>query len=471
MTADIFIGVPVFRGESVVAETLNSIRAQTYRDFRVVMSVDGADDPSIDVCQEYLADGRFEMVVHEERLGWPGNFNFLALACDREFFCYWQQDDYATADYLESLRATIRSGPEIAIAYTDVQWIGDRDDRDTAVDIAGSALGRALQVVEALHYVPLRGLMRASMLPDRCQPIPDLGAIGQQQEFVFLTEVAAAGDFRRTDRGLYYKRASQSSASATWLNAAEGARQDGWCALGNEILSVLHRKMPEAPPGPLLALVLDRLTVARNGRGFFYLPSQTPVGVAQFVRAFCGRYPDRLRHVTKSPPPPPLSGFERPVHPWVTAAMDAQMLAQGRLDADLGAAEPSVTIGTHVGGTGALTLGQGWSAPEDGGTWTNSTIAEINLPPHNFDRVTIHGIPFAPLGPARIGLSCAGGPVTSRRTAEETSIEVEIPSDSDGRRSRSIRVHVPDAVSPQASGVSADPRVLGFSLLDLSLGR
>ena len=126
---------------------------------------------SIEACRR-VTDDRFELVVQIERLGWPGNFNWLARKCDREFFYYWQQDDLASNDYLLSLRETLREKPAAAFAYTDVQWIGDRSDRDTAIGIYGSPLERALQGVEALHYVPLQGLVRARCLPDRVDPIP-----------------------------------------------------------------------------------------------------------------------------------------------------------------------------------------------------------------------------------------------------------------------------------------------------------
>ena len=49
MSTGIFIAMPVFRGAEVAAETLRSIREQTFTDYHVVMSVDGSDDPTIEV--------------------------------------------------------------------------------------------------------------------------------------------------------------------------------------------------------------------------------------------------------------------------------------------------------------------------------------------------------------------------------------------------------------------------------------
>ncbi|MEX2653197.1 MAG: glycosyltransferase, partial [Acidimicrobiia bacterium] len=100
MRQGVFIAMPVYRGTEVIEETLRSILAQTCTDFHLVMSIDGADDPTVEICRKYADDPRIDVVVQESRLGWPGNLNWLVERCDREFFCYWQQDDLASTGYL-----------------------------------------------------------------------------------------------------------------------------------------------------------------------------------------------------------------------------------------------------------------------------------------------------------------------------------------------------------------------------------
>ena len=228
MTTDIYVAMPVYRGMDFIAETVESIRSQSYERFRVVMSVDGADDPTLELCRTFTADDRFEVRVQPTRLGWPGNFNWLARNCNLDFFCYWQQDDLATSDYLQELRTTMLAAPEASIAHADVQWFGNRTDRVSAVDIDGTPLQRCLQAAEALHYVPLRGLVRTKHLPQRTDPIPIRPDGQPHQDFVFLAELAGAGPFRRVDKPLYYKRAHSSSAHHGWsADPAEQRRGNG----------------------------------------------------------------------------------------------------------------------------------------------------------------------------------------------------------------------------------------------------
>ena len=470
MTPDIFIGMPVFRGERFVSETLHSIREQTYGAFRVVMSIDGPDDPSIDECRRFIDDERFELVVQPHRLGWPGNFNWLLGECDREYFCYWQQDDVASNDYLMSLRETLAHRPDAALAYTDVQWFGDRVDRDTAVEIHGSRLERALQGIEALHYVPLRGLVRSNCLADRADGIPEVPTSGHQQEFVYLADLAAAGAFVRADDGLYWKRCHDQSAHSSWFGQPDASRRDEWCALGNGLVGVVERAAPGASRLRTISVVLDRLTIARAGRGFFFMPPQTETGVARFVREFFGRYPNRLSTLEPADHST-ASGFERPVHPWVSSAIEQCREDRAVMDRLFLDGDSDVVFGVDMHAAATLLLGRGWSEPESWGVWTMELMAEIQLPPHRFARVELRGHPFAPLGPRRVGISDGNGPIDFIDCSADCSIGIDLAPTDRTVQTRTISVQVPDALSPLDAGTGADPRLLGFGLREIVFRR
>ncbi len=468
MSPDIYVGIPVHRGVEFVRQTLESIQNQTYHAFRCVMSVDGPDDPTIDVCRSFASDRRFEVHVQPHRLGWPGNFNWLARDCTLDYFCYWQQDDIATTDYLGALRDTMQASPEITIAYADVRWIGDRTDLDKAVDVDGTSLQRCLQAAEALHYVPLRGLVRANRLPQRSDPIPTVATTGHQQEFVYLADLAASGPFRRSEGPLYFKRAHGANAHREWLSEPDDSRRDEWCTLGNGLIDAARRADPEADTLRLVGVVLDRLTIARAGRGFWYLPQQTEKGVSAFVREFFGRFPDQLRIAVSTGLEQP-TGFERPIHYWVQKAIRAAQRHSVTLYSLVDSQGAAVDLQIGTDRPGLLMLGRGWSFPEFWGVWTDSCTAEITLPPHRFTRATLRGHTFAPHRPTRIGVSVGDGKADYHFSETETTLSVTLPLDQRGTRERLIRLHTPDAISPIDAGVSADQRQLGFELSGITL--
>ena len=319
MSNGVFIAMPVYRGGEVIEETIRSILDQEFKDFHLVMSVDGEDDPTVEICRKYASDPRIDVVVQPTRLGWPGNFNWLVENCDREFFCYWQQDDLATTGYLAALRRELMARPDASIAHTDVQWFGASFDRTSTPSIEGDPLSRIMQHIEAIRYEPLRGLMRVSMLP-RNEAIPVTADESCQEEFVFLTNMAAAGAFVRTDQAMYFKRLHAGNVFKRWFGFPEWRRRRGWLSMGSGMYHVARQNAPVPDWPTVLAQLADRLAVFRLGRGHFYLPSQHREGMARMVRdfvGFAGLSEDDLGPVGSRPRP-----LQRPVHEDVLRALD-----------------------------------------------------------------------------------------------------------------------------------------------------
>jgi glycosyltransferase involved in cell wall biosynthesis len=70
------IGLPVFNGEKYLAEALDSILSQTYRDFKLIISDNASTDRTEQICREYAAkDRRIRYYRNEKNIGAPKNFN------------------------------------------------------------------------------------------------------------------------------------------------------------------------------------------------------------------------------------------------------------------------------------------------------------------------------------------------------------------------------------------------------------
>ena len=476
MDDDIFIAMPVYRGADFISETVRSIRDQTHSGFHVVMSVDGADDPTVDLCRSFTDDPRFEMVVQPERRGWFSNFAWLTRRCDRTYFCYWQQDDLASSGYLESLRNQLLIDPEASIAHTDVQWFGSQFHRDSIDGVFGTPLERVLQRVESIHYGPLRGLVRSSALPAIDDPVWTNSTGVDLLEFVFLTELAARGSFHRVKSAMYFKRAHPGAATDAWLALEPRLRRVDWIDMGVGMLKVALALTPEEHHGRLLATVLDRLAIKRAGRGFAYVPEQTGPGVAEFVGAFIDRVAHDLPEFTVLDVAgagwAPGSGFERPIHPWIVRALEAEAERSRALQGltDGVANDGPVELSVADTGRGLVTLRAGWSAPESWGVWTEGDLATISLPPGNYRRVELHGAAFVPGAPVRIGYGIEGSPMTFVDIADTNPFTVSIDlADASAREPLTVQLHLPDASSPADAGGSTDERVLGFGLRQIAL--
>ncbi len=469
MRSDIFIGVPVHQGTDVVAETLRSIKAQTYEGYRVLISVDGQHEPALEICEEYAAtDSRFEVVVHKNHMGWAANLNWLVRSCDLPFFIYWPQDDLASTGYLEELRNTLVSQPAASVAYTDVQWFGARFNREGTPTIQGEPLSRVMQSIEAIRYEPLRGLMRASMLPDDDNPIPITEDLSSQEEFVFLTRMAAEGDLVRCADAMYFKRLHAGNVSTQWKSLPDWRRRRSWIDMGWGMYQVA-KEVAHPDRRPLvLANLLDRLAIDRLGRGFFHNVPQTPQEIRRFVHDFVSR--TRVGADVSGAVERDSDALGRPIHPEITAAL----LAYKNLNAEFQrmkrrlAEEGSLAIGASEGRAGPV-LGFGWSHEEPWGVWTDGGEASIRVPaPAGSSwRATLEGRVYAPNGPVRIGIGVGENEMTYLEVNRVESLTETVMADA--RDGDTIRLYLPDARSPTTTAHAVDQRALGIGLTRLDI--
>lgn len=441
---DVHVFMPVWQGAEFLPATLRSIREQTYGGFRVCISIEPGDAESVEACRSVAGDPRFQVVVQSERLGWPGNFNWLVERCDLPFLVYWQQDDLASTTYLELLRAALLADPATAVACTDVQWFGSEIRRDAMPSIAGPPLARILQQFEGMSYVPLRGLIRASMLPP-APAIPGSRDLSAQQEFVFLSRLAAAGGFERVDGALYFKQAHGEAAHRRFFALPEHRRRREWARVGAGVLSgALDAARPEHH-GALLAVVLDRLAVQRPGRAWFYEPGQTSRDTRDLALGLADEAGIDLGDERWAPGD--ASGLERPVHPRVTAVLAAERERAAALRSG------DVPLGAR--------LGWGWHDLEPWGAWTRGEHASVELGAWPGGVLSLEGRAFAPLGPVRVGWSLDGDEprFTPLGAGDRLALEIDVPAGA-----RRVHLHLPDALSPVQAGVSADPRVVCVGL-------
>ena len=442
----VFVAVPVYRGADVLPEALRSIREQTYEHLRVVISIDGDDPASLAVCERAAAqDPRFEVIAQPERLGWPGNFNWLAERCDEDLFLYWQQDDFASSGYVAALVETLSADPEAAAAATDVQWFGDRVDREVAPSIAGAPLERILEALELMAHIPLRGLIRTSLLP----PAPAIrpwGDRSKELEFAFIARLAARGSFARAEGELYFKRAHGASTTHSFTALPGERRLRGWASTGAAILHEALGHAEERDHGRLLALVLDRLAIYRPGRQFYAFDGvHSPATVREMALLLADEAGIDLGDERWALHPG--TGLERPIHPLVRQALEDE---RGRA-AQLRGEDPPLDA----------RLGWGWHSAEDWGAWARGASATIELGRWPGGPLSLVGEAFAPDGPIRVGVSLSGDePSYTQVEHGPVSLTVDAPPGTPR-----VHLHLPDAVAPAEAGVSVDQRRLGFGLV------
>ncbi len=97
----ISIIIPVYNSEKYLRECLDSVLAQTYTDFEVLLIDDGSTDTSGAICEEYVAkDARFK-VFHKENGGVSSARNLGIEKAKGEWITFVDSDDVLSCDYLK----------------------------------------------------------------------------------------------------------------------------------------------------------------------------------------------------------------------------------------------------------------------------------------------------------------------------------------------------------------------------------
>ena len=96
--------VPVYNVEKYLAECLDSILAQTFRDYELIVVNDGAKDNSGKICDEYAEKDSRVKVIHKENGGSSDARNVGANKAKGEYIIYIDSDDYILSmDFLQVL--------------------------------------------------------------------------------------------------------------------------------------------------------------------------------------------------------------------------------------------------------------------------------------------------------------------------------------------------------------------------------
>ena len=95
--------IPVYNVEKYLDKCMESVLAQTYDNFEVILVDDGSTDNSGKMCDEYAERDSRIIVYHKPNGGLSDARNFGVEHCNADLVSFIDSDDYVTEDYLEYL--------------------------------------------------------------------------------------------------------------------------------------------------------------------------------------------------------------------------------------------------------------------------------------------------------------------------------------------------------------------------------
>ena len=165
------IGVPVYNGELYIAQTLDSLLAQTFEEFELIICDNASTDRTEQICRTYAErDARIRYVRNVENLGAAKNYMRALDLASGEYFRWANSDDLFAPESLARCVEVLDREPLVVLTYPKTKFVDERggviSEYEDHLHIQSSrASERFAQVLARLGYVNVvYGLVRTDIL-------------------------------------------------------------------------------------------------------------------------------------------------------------------------------------------------------------------------------------------------------------------------------------------------------------------
>ncbi len=113
------IGLPVFNGEKYLKESIDSILAQSYQDFELIISDNASTDHTQQICKEYASmDSRIRYYRNEKNIGAPKNFNRVFELSSGFYFKWAAYDDVHAPEFLRKCVSVLDKDSSVVLCHS-----------------------------------------------------------------------------------------------------------------------------------------------------------------------------------------------------------------------------------------------------------------------------------------------------------------------------------------------------------------
>ena len=220
------IAVPVYNGAAHLGEALDSLLAQTFSNFDLLIVDNASTDGTPDICAEYARrDSRVRVHRHARNIGGPRNWSFAARQAARAPYFKWAAaNDVCHPDMLARCHETLEAHPEAVLAYPRARLIDEAgapiEDYEDVLDLRDpDPCERFIRLLKTVRLNNAQnGLIRTAPLLRTGLEAPYFSS-----DITLLAELVLHGAFVEIPDVLFYRRIAAGS-TLFKLSRAEARR-------------------------------------------------------------------------------------------------------------------------------------------------------------------------------------------------------------------------------------------------------
>jgi hypothetical protein len=157
------VALSVRNGAAYIADSIESVLAQTGVDLELRVYDNGSTDGTLDVVGRYLDDPRVSLTRNPDGMTFPHSMNRAAVESARELFCPWAADDVMLAGNLAA-KADALAATGAALAFGPIDEI----------DAAGRRRGSVWPAISPAPALLARPNLFAAVVPCNVLPMPSV---------------------------------------------------------------------------------------------------------------------------------------------------------------------------------------------------------------------------------------------------------------------------------------------------------
>ncbi len=219
------IGLPVYNGAKFLRLALDSILAQTYTDFELIISDNASVDDTKKICLEYAAnDKRIRYYRNKVTVGAARNHNRVFEVSTGKYFKWASYDDVLAPEFLEKCVSVLESNQDIALCHCYTTKIDENSVKLEQYDFgvrlsSNNDLDAFVDIISTKNFawLLLLGVIRSSQLK-RTQLLG--GYISSDR--TLLAEISLLGKVYVVPDCLFFRREH----SASYTNKQHESYQD-----------------------------------------------------------------------------------------------------------------------------------------------------------------------------------------------------------------------------------------------------
>ncbi len=202
------VGMPIYNGGKVLRRALDSILAQDYSNFELIISDNASSDETSEICKEYsLRDTRIIYFRAARNMGAAWNFNQVVKLSKGKYFMRMSHDDIRAPTYISQCVALLEANDRAVLCHTyTAAFYGDLTNVLTIIthdSLVGIKSARR-RFIEALKYLPasaIDGIIRTETLRTRTRLMGNYIS----SDIVLTHELSLYGDFIQVPEVLFWR--------------------------------------------------------------------------------------------------------------------------------------------------------------------------------------------------------------------------------------------------------------------------